>query len=91
MLDVAHELYLKLLAQRESRGMLNLEIREPKIVMDAESNVIAIKARQSGPAEQLIEQFMVSANEAVSELVYERELPFIYRNHGKPSVDSLSE
>ncbi|ATZ16652.1 ribonuclease R [Entomoplasma freundtii] len=91
MLDVAHELYLKLLKQREAKGMLNLEIREPKIVMDKDSNVVAIKARQSGPSEQLIEQFMVSANEAVAELVHEQELPFIYRDHGKPSVESLSE
>nr|WP_215216335.1 RNB domain-containing ribonuclease [Entomoplasma sp. MP1] len=53
------------------------------------SNVIEIKARQTGESEKLIEQFMVSANEAVAEIVNEMELPFIYRNHDKPDEEDL--
>ncbi|KAF5295790.1 hypothetical protein FQA39_LY12963 [Lamprigera yunnana] len=72
------------------RGTINFDIREPKIIMDADSNVIDIKARTTGESEKLIEQFMVSANESVAELIFEKDLPYIYRNHGKPKEEDLT-
>lgn len=89
MLDQAHELHLLLDKRRAQQGMLNLDVREPKVIMDENSNVIEIKARQTGTSEQLIENFMVGANEAVAELIFEKAWPFIYRNHAKPDDQDL--
>ncbi|AVP49467.1 ribonuclease R [Williamsoniiplasma luminosum] len=91
MLDVAKELYLAIAKIKAANGMINLDVREAKVVMDKDSNVLEIKARETGESEKLIENFMVSANEAVAELVFEKELPFIYRNHQKPEESSLVE
>ncbi|PPE05811.1 ribonuclease R [Williamsoniiplasma lucivorax] len=91
MLDVAKELHLLIGQIKESNGMINLDVREAKIVMDKNSNVVEIKARETGESEKLIENFMVSANEAVAELVFEKELPFVYRNHQKPQEEELVE
>lgn len=89
MIDNAYELYKKIELYKVKRGTINFEVREPKIIMDKDSKVIDITARTIGESEKLIEQFMVSANEAVAELIYEKELPFIYRNHGKPDEQEL--
>ncbi|ATZ16788.1 ribonuclease R [Williamsoniiplasma luminosum] len=91
MLDVAKELYLAIAKIKAANGMINLDVREAKVVMDKDSNVLEIKARETGESEKLIENFMVSANEAVAELIFEKELPFIYRNHQKPEESSLVE
>lgn len=91
MLDIGRELAQKLMKKRAAKGMLNLEIREPKIVMNHDGKVTDIKARQQNLAENLIEQFMVSANEAVAETIEELHLPFVYRNHGKPTPEDLAQ
>lgn len=91
MLDVARELHLLIDQQHLNRGTINMEISEPKVIMDKDSNVLEIKARTTGESEKLIENFMVSANEAVAELVFEKELPFIYRDHDKPAEEDLIE
>ncbi|WP_026389356.1 ribonuclease R [[Acholeplasma] multilocale] len=89
MITIARELHKLIDAVKEKRGTINFGVREAKIVMDAESNVIGIKARETGESEKLIENFMVSANEAVAELVFDRDLPYVYRNHGKPEEEDL--
>ncbi|WP_027063574.1 ribonuclease R [Mesoplasma seiffertii] len=89
MMDAAFELYKLIDAVKIKRGTINFGVREAKVVMDKDSNVVEIKARETGESEQLIEQFMVSANEAVAEIVFDRELPFVYRNHGKPEEQDL--
>ncbi|ATZ20741.1 ribonuclease R [Mesoplasma coleopterae] len=89
MIDQAIELFKLIEQVKIKRGTITFDVREPKVIMDENSNVIEIKARQTGESEKLIEQFMVSANEAVAEIVYEMELPFIYRNHDKPDEEDL--
>ncbi|WP_434341746.1 ribonuclease R [Mycoplasma putrefaciens] len=89
MIDIAYELYKKIEAHKLNRGTICFDVREPKIIMDNNSKVVEITARSTGESEKLIEQFMVSANEAVAELIFEKKLPFIYRNHGKPNEDEL--
>jgi len=89
MLTNAQELSNLLNQVFEKRGTINFEIREPKIILDANANVAEIQARTTGEAEKLIENFMVSANEAVAQTIFEKELPFVYRNHGKPKEEDL--
>ncbi|ATZ17885.1 ribonuclease R [Mesoplasma melaleucae] len=89
MIDQAIELFKLIEQVKIKRGTITFDVREPKVVMDENSNVIEIKARQTGESEKLIEQFMISANEAIAEIVNEMELPFIYRNHDKPDEEDL--
>jgi ribonuclease R len=89
MLKDAYELHKLLEKISLTRGTINFEIREPKIILDENSNVKEITARTSGEAEKLIENFMVSANEAVASIIFEKGYPFVYRNHGKPKEEDL--
>lgn len=91
MLNHAFELHHILNKERIARGTINFEIREPKVILDDNANVVEISSRTSGESEKLIENFMVSANEAVATTIYEKELPFIYRNHGRPEAEKLLE
>ncbi|ATZ19024.1 ribonuclease R [Williamsoniiplasma somnilux] len=89
MLNIALELNNLIDVIHNQRGTINIETREPKVIMDQDSNVLEINARTTDISEKLIENFMVSANEAVAELIFEKELPFIYRNHGRPLEEDL--
>ncbi|WBX36676.1 ribonuclease R [Mycoplasma capricolum] len=89
MLDIAYELYKKLEDLKAKKGTISFDVREPKIILDKNLNVIDIKTKTADQAEKLIEQFMVSCNEAVAELIYQKDLPFLYRNHNKPDEDEL--
>ncbi|ATG97636.1 ribonuclease R [Mesoplasma lactucae] len=91
MLTVARELHKLLDAQSDKRGAIQFDIREPKIILDKDANVVKISSRATGESEKLIENFMVAANEAVAQTIYDKELPFIYRNHGKPDEEKLLE
>lgn len=69
---------------RHENGSLDFAINEAKITVDQHGKAIDIKVRTQDVAEELIEQFMVVANEAVATYFMQAELPFIYRIHGIP-------
>ncbi|WP_338972457.1 ribonuclease R [Spiroplasma endosymbiont of Panorpa germanica] len=91
MLLVARELHEIIEKERDVRGSIDFDVKEAKVILDDDSNVIDIVARSVGVSEKLIENFMVSANESVAEIIFKRELPFIYRDHGKPKDENLIE
>ncbi|QEH61311.1 ribonuclease R [Spiroplasma chinense] len=91
MLMVAKELHELIDQQRVNRGSIEFDVPEPKIILDKESNVVDIVARDRGISEKLIENFMVSANECVAQIIFEKELPYLYRNHGVPKEENLIE
>ncbi|AHI52427.1 ribonuclease R [Spiroplasma culicicola] len=91
MLMVAKELHELIDAERSARGAIEFDVPEPKIILDKDSNVIDIVPRGRGVSEKLIENFMVSANEAVAQVIFEKELPYVYRNHGIPKEENLIE
>ena len=78
-------------AEHVRKGEIDFEVPEAKIIVDEKGKVIDIKLRERGEAEELIEQFMVTANESVAEIVYDMNLPFIYRVHDKPKADRMEE
>ena len=71
------------------RGYIDFDIKEAKIEVNERGEAIDIKPRHRGEGENLIEDFMIAANEAVAETIYYMELPFIYRVHGEPSVEKI--
>lgn len=75
--------------RRLERGCINFEFGEVEAQKDSAGNVIGFKERERGPANDLIEEFMIAANEAVAQLFYELKHPFIYRTHGTPFPEKL--
>ena len=77
--------------RREKQGSLNLDIPETKIVLDKDGFAIDVKKYELSFANEIIEQFMLTANETVAETFYWLEAPFIYRVHEEPDEDKILE
>ncbi len=84
----AYDLMKILDKKRMNKGNINLDVKESHITVD-ENKKIHISARESKQAYKIIEEFMILANETVSEYVYYLNLPFIYRIHKKPEMDKF--
>ncbi len=80
----------RLKAAASARGTLDLESREAGFVLDADGHPVEIRPRVTGEAEEMIEQFMIAANEQVAKYARERELPFVYRVHEAPNEERLA-
>ena len=82
----------KILKQRRLKdGYLNLDIPETKIELDIEGKPISIGKYETSFANEIIEQFMLTANETIAEKFYWLEAPFIYRVHEEPDMDKVRE
>lgn len=77
--------------KRIKNGSLDFELPEAEIVLDKNEYPISIKVKERRVAEKLIEEFMLIANETVSESFFWMDVPFIYRVHEKPNRESLEE
>lgn len=85
------ELAIILKNRRMEQGYLNLEIPESKIELDEKGKVISIGKYETSFSNEIIEQFMLTANEAVAEKFYWLEAPFIYRVHEEPDLEKVKE
>lgn len=85
------ELYEILEKRARSRGAMELDRAEARILLDEAGEPIEIVARERGVAERLIEQFMLAANEAVATRMTAKGIPCVYRIHEEPSPDRLRE
>lgn len=75
--------------RRIKRGYLKFESSEYEYILDDNSEVIDIKTINKGPAQLLIENFMLLANEIIADYAINFEAPFIYRNHECPTAEQL--
>ena len=85
------ELALILKHKRLEQGYLNLDIPESKIELDIEGRVTNIKKYETTFANEIIEQFMLTANETIAEKFFWLDAPFIYRVHEKPDYEKVQE
>ena len=76
---------------RFARGAIGFDFPEAKVVLDALGKPEAIVKRVSDTAEQLIEEFMIAANETVAADYFHRDAPFLYRIHEQPDPDKFEE
>lgn len=74
---------------KEKRGYIDFLINESKIIVNEEGEAIDIVLRERGIGENLIEDFMIAANETIATHIYFMELPFIYRIHGAPDQEKI--
>ena len=83
-----------LLAERERRGTLELDIPERRVVLDEQGHILKIAPRERLDSHKLIEEFMIAANVAAAETLELKNRPVMYRVHDQPDaakVDALRE
>lgn len=85
MIGTAVELTKILQRARAERGGVSLDVKEAKILY--RDGKILIPDYERTVSHEMIEQFMVLANESVAELMTEREMPFVYRVHERPNEE----
>ncbi len=73
------------------RGYLDFDVDEAKILVDENCVPYEITKRERGTGENLIEDFMIAANECVATHIYNMDLPFIYRIHESPKEEKLRD
>lgn len=75
--------------KRNQRGNIDFATREVYFVYDEQGRVVDVKPYEHTFAHQLIEEFMIAANESVADYAAELGLPFVYRVHDKPDEEKL--
>ena len=85
------ELALILKNKRLEKGYLNLDIPESKITLDKDGYAIDVCKYETTFANEIIEQFMLTANETIAEKFYWLKAPFIYRVHEEPDLEKVTE
>ncbi|MBX9699779.1 MAG: ribonuclease R, partial [Acetobacteraceae bacterium] len=78
-----------LLAARERRGTLDLDLPERRVLLDAKGTVTAVVPRPRLDSHRLIEEFMVAANVCAAEELERLRQPCMYRIHDRPSDEKL--
>ena len=81
----------KLRAERFKSGSLDLDMPETKIFVDAEGYADRIERIENDESHQLIEEFMLLANESVARLTRKHNLPSLYRVHDDPDEEKLND
>ena len=77
--------------KREKDGSLDLDVPESKIILDENGVAVDVKKYEITFANEIIEQFMLIANETVAEKFFWLEAPFIYRVHPAPDIEKIRE
>lgn len=75
--------------RRMSRGAIDLQSTESKIVVGDDGRALTILGREQGVSERIIEEFMLTANEAAAALAMRKDIPFVYRVHENPSPEKI--
>lgn len=86
--------YKALLAAREARGTLELELTERRVVVDDEGQITAIVPRERLDSHKLIEEFMIAANVAAASELERLQRPCMYRVHEQPDpvkIEALAQ
>ncbi|MHA1912599.1 MAG: RNB domain-containing ribonuclease, partial [Candidatus Kariarchaeaceae archaeon] len=73
------------------RNNLELETSEPRLSIDYEKRDLTVEVKKASTSTKMIEIFMVAANEAVSELIRDAQLPSIYRCHPLPDPPDIEK
>ena len=81
----------KLRRDRMAHGSLDLDMPETKIFVDEKGYADRLEKIEHDESHQLIEEFMLAANEAVARVTRTHKLPSLYRVHDEPDPDKLDE
>lgn len=76
--------------RREEQGSLDFDLLEPQLVYK-EGNLHSVVPMERNEAHQLIEEFMLAANEAVARFLIRKNIPLLNRVHPKPDQEALGK
>ncbi len=85
------EVGAQLREKRFRKGSLDLEMTEVKIYVDADGYADRIEKQSHDESHQLVEEFMLAANEQVARVMKRENFPSIYRVHDDPEEEKLNE
>ncbi|MCR6652562.1 MAG: ribonuclease R [Cellvibrionaceae bacterium] len=88
-LDHLHDLYKVLRAARDTRGAIDFETTETRILFDEQRKIKKIVPVQRNDAHKLIEECMLAANVCSAKFLDQHELPALYRVHEGPKEQKL--
>lgn len=83
------ELAEKLSKRRFTRGSIDFNIDEARIVLDDEGKPIDVVKEDRDISHRIIEEFMLITNEVIAEHIFWMRLPFLYRVHEEPSAEKV--
>ena len=86
-----HQLSQRLRKKRFQSGSVDFHVPEPEIHIDSAGHVERISIREHNLAHELIEEFMLAANQFVALNLHERDIPSIHRIHESPDPSRLAE
>lgn len=89
VLEPLYAAYAALVAARERRQPLELDLPERRIELNDEGKVTAVNFKERLDAHRLIEEFMVLANVAAAETLIAKKVPLLFRVHEEPSPEKL--
>jgi ribonuclease R len=81
--------YACMMKGRATRGPLELDLPERKILLDSKGMVTRVVVPPRLDAHKLIEEFMIQANVAAAEELEAKRTPLLYRLHDEPSAEKL--
>ncbi len=87
----AWKLAVLLRRKRFQHGSLDLDFPEIKVRVDENGRPVRLERIENDESHQLIEEFMLAANEAVASELKKRTIPTIYRVHENPDPEKLAE
>jgi len=90
-LHLAWELAALLRQRRFEHGALDLDFPEVKVWVDKDGHPVKLERVENDKSHQLIEEFMLAANESVARELKKRAVPTIYRIHENPDPEKLAE
>ncbi|HEY2104012.1 MAG TPA: ribonuclease R [Chthoniobacterales bacterium] len=90
-LHTAWKLAALLRRKRFEHGALDLDMPEVKVIVDKKGHPVRFERVENDESHQLIEEFMLAANEAVARELKNRGTPAIYRVHENPDAEKLAE
>lgn len=77
-------------SRRKIRGSLDFDLPEPEVLLDIKGDPQAIIKAERNLAHFIIEEFMIAANEAVAEFLFENKVPCLYRVHEEPEPNKIN-
>lgn len=83
------ELCLLLRDKRRERGSIDFDLPEPELILNVQGSLDDIVRRERNLAHQIIEEFMIAANEAVASYLHDENLPSLYRVHQEPGEERI--
>ena len=90
-LELMADLCQELRRRRTERGAIDFDLPEPEVMLNLQGGTEDIIRAERNLAHQIIEEFMIAANEAVARFMEEKGVPFIYRIHEPPKKEAIDE